>query len=98
VTTTFADRRRVAGPDAVHLAMAAFRSHGVPAESRETPWRLVSGQLAEAWSSGWVTAALEPQSALSAQLNGYVRSRLARSALDRLTVSARHRDLAVGSG
>jgi trans-aconitate methyltransferase len=86
-------RRRLAGPDAVHLAMAAFRSRRVRVESRETPWRLVSGQLAEAWFSGWVTAALEQQPALSVQLNGYVRTRLAQLALDRLTVSVRHRDL-----
>jgi hypothetical protein len=85
--------RTLAGPDAVTVAVTAFRSHGIAVEVRDTPWRLGSERLARAWFGGWVGAALEQQPDLSAQLNSYAFSRMEQLRSGRLTVSVCHQDL-----
>jgi Methyltransferase domain len=85
--------RTLAGPDAVDVAVTAFRNRGIAVEVRETPWLLRSGPLAVAWFSDWVGAALEQDPGLSAQLNGYVAGRLEQLRTGRSVVSVGHRDL-----
>ena len=91
--------RTLAGPDAADLAVTAFRNRGIAVEVRETPWRLGPEPLARAWFDGWLGAALEHDPDLSAQLNGYVPSRMEQLRTGRLTVCVGHRDLyAAGAG
>jgi len=91
--------RTLAGPDAADLAVTAFGNHGIAMEVRQTPWRLGPEPLARAWFDGWLGAALEQEPELSAQLNGYVPSRLEQLRTGRLTVCVGHRDLyAPGAG
>jgi Methyltransferase domain len=91
--------RTLAGPDAADLAVAAFRDHEIAVEVRDSPWRLGPEPLARAWFDGWLDAALEQEPDLSAQLNGYVPSRMEQLRAGRLTVSVGHRDLyAPGAG
>jgi Methyltransferase domain len=85
--------RRLAGPDATEIALTAFSNHGIAVEVRETPWRLRPEPLARAWFDGWLGAALEQDPDLSAQLNGYVPSRMEQLRTGRLRVSVGHRDL-----
>jgi len=85
--------RTLAGPDAADVAVTAFRNRGIAVEVRETPWRLGPEPLALAWFDGWLGAALEQEPDLSAQLNGYVPSRMRQLRAGRLTVCVGHRDL-----
>jgi trans-aconitate methyltransferase len=85
--------RTLAGPDAVDIAVTAFRDRGIAVDVRETPWRLGPDPLARAWFDGWLGAALEQEPRLFAQLNGYVASRMEQLQTGRLTVSVGHCDL-----
>jgi hypothetical protein len=85
--------RTLAGPDAADAAVTAFGRRGIPVEVRNTPWRLGSGPLAEAWFAGWVAAAREQEPALSPRLTAYERGRRMQLAAGRLRVSVEHRDL-----
>jgi hypothetical protein len=85
--------RTLAGPESADVAVTAFRNRGIAVEQRETPWMLRPGPLAVAWFEGWVGAAQEHDSDLSAQLNSYVADRLAQLRTGRSAVSVGHRDL-----
>ena len=85
--------RTLAGADAADVAVTAFRDHGIAVEVRETPWRLGPEPLTRAWFDGWIDAALEQESDLSAQLSYYVPGRMEQLRTGRLTVSVGHRDV-----
>ncbi len=85
--------RTLAGPDAVDIAVTAFRNRGIAVEVRETPWSLPPGPLAAAWFEGWVGAAQEQNPDLSAQLSSYVTGRMEQLRTGRSVVSVGHRDL-----
>jgi hypothetical protein len=85
--------RTLAGPDAVDVAVTAFRNRGIAVQVRQTPWLLRPGPLPVAWFAGWVGAALEQDPPLSAQLNHYVAVRLEQLGTGRAVVSVGHRDL-----
>jgi hypothetical protein len=87
------DGRRLAGPDAVDVALTAFRNQGIAVETRETPWILRSGPLALAWFEGWIGAALEQDPGLSPQLSGYVATRVQQLRGGPLELSVGHLDL-----
>jgi SAM-dependent methyltransferase len=55
------DGRRLLGPDAPAVAVAAFEKAGARVVTRPSPWHLgpASAALTEQWLRGWVTAAAE---------------------------------------
>jgi hypothetical protein len=91
------DRGPLLGPDAVDLAVAAFRRHGAETVVRPSAWRLGPGEadLAAEWFEGWVGAAFEQDPMLAAEAGDYVRRRLAEARAGGLTVSVGHADLLV---
>jgi Methyltransferase domain len=92
-TVTGRSGRTLAGPDAAAVAVAAYERRGVVVETRDTPWRLGSGDLLRAWFDGWIEAATDQQPGLSAQLNRYVADRQEQCDQGRLRASVGHRDL-----
>lgn len=66
--------RRLLGPDAVDVAVRAFREHGATVTVRSTPWRLAAGDpLGLQWLRGWVGAAAEQRPEL--RLDDYLAAR-----------------------
>ncbi|WP_433493434.1 SAM-dependent methyltransferase [Micromonospora sp. CA-248089] len=92
------DGRTLLGPDAVDVAVAAFRRHGVETLVRSTPWRLgpEQAELAAEWLTGWVDAAVEERPHLSGPAGTYQKWRLAEAAAGRLGVVLHHADLLAG--
>jgi SAM-dependent methyltransferase len=83
------------GPDAVATAVAQLRRLGVDVLVRPSPWRLGArdADLAAAWLTGWVGAAVEQQPELADAAKDYARRRLAEAAAGRLEVLVGHADL-----
>jgi hypothetical protein len=86
-------RGRLLGPDAVAVAVEAFRRAGMEVIARPSPWRLGAAQadLAAAWLNGWVGAACEQDPELVA--DAYARRRLTQAAAGQLAVTVDHIDL-----
>ncbi|MFJ6675981.1 class I SAM-dependent methyltransferase [Actinosynnema sp. NPDC091369] len=72
------DGRRLLGPDAVDVAVAAFERRGAEVTTSPSPWRLGPEQaaLAGEWLRGWVGAAVEQDPRLAAGAPAYVRRKL----------------------
>jgi hypothetical protein len=92
--------RRLLGPDAVDVTVAAFRRRGVPVTTRSSPWRLGADRadLAAEWLRGWVAAAGAQEPDLAGPAAAYLDRRLADAAAGRLDVVVRHTDLLAGCG
>jgi hypothetical protein len=90
--------RRLLGPDAVDVAVAAFGRHGAGTLVRSSPWRLGPDQagLAAEWFTGWLDAACEQRPELAGPAAAYARHRLADAAAGRLGVVVHHHDLLAG--
>jgi trans-aconitate methyltransferase len=89
------DGRRLLGPDAVGVTVAAFERSGAAVHRRSSPWRLDSEQaaLTAQWLRGWVAAAVEQRPALAPLADAYLRRRLDACATGRLRVVIGHDDL-----
>jgi hypothetical protein len=81
------------GPDAVAAAIEAFQRHGMEVLVRPSPWRLgpAHAELAAEWLRGWVGAATEQDTELTA--GAYTERRLAQLAAGELAVTVEHADL-----
>lgn len=91
------DRGQLLGPDAVAVAAEAFGRLGFGVLTRPTPWRLGPNQsrLIAEWLTGWVGAACEQEPELIADVEPYLRHRLAQASAGRLAVTVGHADLLV---
>jgi len=89
------DGRTLLGPDAVGLAVDAFRRRGVPVRTRPSPWRLGPEQaaLTAEWFDGWLGAAREQWPELAARIAGYGHRRRAGIVAGRVTAVVQHTDL-----
>ena len=89
------DGRRLLGPDAGPVAEQALTRHGMTVLTRPSPWRLgpESGELAEEWLRGWISAAVAQRPELAAEAGRYLRRRLVASAAGVLRVTVGHVDL-----
>lgn len=87
--------RRLLGPDAVRVAGAAFRQHGMVVRVEPSPWRLGPEQsaLTAEWLRGWVTAACEQEPALAPRAEAYLRDRLDACARREVRVVVHHADV-----
>lgn len=90
-------RRRLLGPDAAGVTVAAFRRRGARVRQQASPWRLGADHpdLLAQWLRGWVGAACEQRPGLSAVADDYLRRRLAAAADGALSAVVGHRDLLV---
>ncbi|WP_367131813.1 class I SAM-dependent methyltransferase [Saccharothrix sp. HUAS TT1] len=70
--------RRLLGPDAAQVAVAAFERRGAAVTTSPSPWRLGPDQaaLAGEWLRGWVAAAVEQEPRLAGEAPGYLRRKL----------------------
>ena len=91
------ERGRLAGPDAVGLAVEEFGRFGADVIVRPSPWRLGASEaeLIAEWFAGWVAAACEQQAELAGEIDGYERRRLAQATTGQLAVSVDHADMLV---
>jgi hypothetical protein len=89
------ERGRLLGPDAAGFAADEFRRLGFDVLMRPSPWRLgpSHAELTAEWFTGWVGAACEQDSALTAPCDVYTRTRLAQVASGDLAVTVAHADL-----
>jgi hypothetical protein len=90
--------RRLAGPDAGPVAVAAFDRRGATVLTRPSPWRLDTADpahaaLAEEWLRGWITAACVQRPELADRAGDYLRRRLDARAAGLLGVTVGHLDL-----
>ena len=92
--------RRLLGPDAVDVAVAAFRRRGIPLIAKPSPWRLgpSHASLTAEWFTGWVGGACEQQVELAAETGAYARRRLAQARAGELEVTVDHADLLILPG
>ncbi|MBS1880584.1 MAG: SAM-dependent methyltransferase [Actinobacteria bacterium] len=90
-------RGRLLGPDAVDLAVEAFRGRGAEVLVRPSPWRLGPAHraLTAEWFTGWVAAACEQEIELAGRCGPYARRRLRQAGAGELAVSVGHADLLV---
>jgi SAM-dependent methyltransferase len=95
--------RRLLGPDAVEVAVAAFARRGIPTAVRASDWRLDAGsrELLVEWFDGWLGAACEQRPELAGPdvaggARAYARTRLAQASDGALRVVVRHQDLLAG--
>jgi hypothetical protein len=90
-------RGRLLGPDAVAVAVEAFRRLGADVRVRPSPWRLGISEagLAAEWFAGWVDAACEQEPGLADETGAYARRRLAQAAAGELAVAVHHADVLV---
>jgi len=91
------ERGRLLGPDAVAVAVQAFRQLGAEVLVRPSPWRLgaLHARLAEEWLTGWAGAACEQRVELAAETAVYLRRRLAQAAAGQLEITVGHADILV---
>jgi hypothetical protein len=89
------DGRRLLGPDAGPVAVAAFTRHGLTVTTRSSPWRLGRDEadLAEEWLRGWIAAACTQRPELAGPAVRYLRRRLVARAAGALRVDVGHVDL-----
>jgi hypothetical protein len=87
--------RRLLGPDAVDVAVAAFHRHGVATVVRPSPWRLGSSDvdLIADWFAGWLGPARAQDPALAGPSVAYAARRRAELAAGRLRAVVHHVDL-----
>jgi hypothetical protein len=87
--------RRLLGPDAVAVAVAAFARRGAVVESRPSPWRLGADRapLAEEWLRGWIAAACVQRPDLGRCAGAYLDRRLDACRVGRLRVVVGHADV-----
>lgn len=85
------------GPDAVDAAAAAFAGQDREVVVRPSPWRVgpAHRELAEAWFTGWLAAAVEQQPDLAPATDSYAVRRRAELAAGALSVMVHHEDLLV---
>ena len=87
--------RRLLGPDAVAVAVAAFARRGAVVESRPSPWRLGAdrAELAEEWLRGWIAAACVQRPDLERDAGAYLERRLDACRAGQLRVVVGHADV-----
>jgi hypothetical protein len=87
--------RRLLGPDAGAVAVAAFDRQGAAVLTRPSPWRLADGEaaLAEEWLRGWIAAACVQRPELEEHAAAYLHRRLEACAAGRLRVTVGHLDV-----
>lgn len=87
--------RRLLGPDAAAVAVAAFDRHGATVLTRPSPWRLRSTDpgLLEEWLRGWIAAACEQRPALAERAAAYLDRRLLALSAGALRATVGHLDV-----
>jgi hypothetical protein len=92
---TDADGRRLLGPDAGPVAVAAFDRRGATVLTRPSPWLLdaAHADLVEEWLRGWIAAACDERPELAEHAAGYLHRRLDALAAGRLRVTVGHLDV-----
>jgi SAM-dependent methyltransferase len=87
--------RRLLGPDAGAVAVAAFDRRGATVLTRPSPWHLgaAEAELAEEWLRGWIAAACAQRPALEEYAADYLRRRLDACAAGLLRVTVGHLDV-----
>jgi hypothetical protein len=87
--------RRLLGPDAGAVAVAAFDRRGATVLTRPSPWLLdaTHAELMEEWLRGWIDAACAQRPQLEAHAPGYLHRRLEALAAGRLRVTVGHLDV-----
>ena len=87
--------RRLLGPDAGAVAVAAFDRRGATVLTRPSPWLLdaTHADLVEEWLRGWIAAACAQRPELEAHAPGYLHRRLEALAAGRLQVTVGHLDV-----
>jgi SAM-dependent methyltransferase len=87
--------RRLLGPDAAAVAVAAFDRRGAVVLTRPSSWLLGpdEGELLEEWLRGWIAAACVQRPALEEYAADYLRHRLDACAAGRLRATVGHLDL-----
>lgn len=90
----YVDGRRLLGPDATGVAVAAFRRAGWRVRTRSSPWQLggADADLLTAWLTGRVAAASE-QNPGSAGADDYLARRITLAAAGGLRATVDHVDL-----
>jgi hypothetical protein len=88
-------RRRLLGPDAGAVAVAAFDRRGATVLTRSSPWLLQASDatLADEWLRGWIAAACDQRPQLQEHAAGYLHRRLDALAAGRLRVTVGHLDV-----
>jgi hypothetical protein len=94
------DRGLLLGPDAAAFAVELCGQLGAEVAVRASPWRLgaVHPVLAWEWLIGWVGAACEQQSELSAEGRDYLDRRRAQLKDGGLAITVNHADLLALTG
>jgi hypothetical protein len=89
--------RRLLGPDAGVVAVAAFDRRGAAVLTRPSPWRLgpAEAELTEEWLRGWIAAACVHRPDLADHAAAYLQRRLDACAAGRLAVTVGHLDVLV---
>jgi hypothetical protein len=87
--------RRLLGPDAGAVAVAAFDRRGATVLTRPSPWHLGAAEagLAEEWLRGWIAAACAQRPALAEYAADYLRRRVDACAAGLLRVTVGHLDV-----
>jgi hypothetical protein len=87
--------RRLLGPDAADVAVAAFRRRGIPLTAKPSPWRLGArdADLIAAWLDGWVGAACEQRPELASPAAEYAGRRRKEAFAGQLSVVVHHTDV-----
>lgn len=87
--------RRLLGPDAGAVAVAAFDRRGASVLTRPSPWRLGpdDAELAEEWLRGWIAAACDQRPPLEEHAADYLGRRLDALAAGLLRVTVGHLDV-----
>jgi hypothetical protein len=90
-------RGSLLGPDAVDVAVRAFRGLGAEVLVRPSPWRLgpAHSALGAEWFTGWVGAACEQEPELAGECEPYADRRLEQASAGDLAVTVGHADLLV---
>ena len=88
-------RSGLLGPDAVAVALEAFRRRGLDVLVRPSPWRLgaMHTELAVEWFTGRLDAACKQEGELAAEADAYARRRLGQARAGQLAVMVDHADL-----
>jgi hypothetical protein len=89
------DGRRLLGPDATAVVVAALRRSGASTEVRSSPWRLGAQHhdLTVQWLLGWLAAACEQRPELADAAAEYARRRQDELAANRLEIVLHHHDV-----
>jgi hypothetical protein len=89
------DRGPLLGPDAVAFAIELCGQFGADVAVRPSPWRLGASHFALTWEwlIGWIGAACEHQSELTAEASDYLDRRRAQLEAGGLAITVGHADL-----